>query len=211
MNTLYAQNEKNCILGYMYTEKTFIIPDSLQGISSANINEHLKLYAGYVKHANLIHDHIRELSHDTENNSYEISELYRRFSFEYNGMKNHEYYFEQISDGAIPLDPMSDIAKKITTQFGSYEDWYTSFIELAMTRGVGWAVLWHDRENDTLIQSWVDEQHLGQLNGCQVILVIDMWEHAYVADYLPSGKKQYITDYMKNINWNTIAKRYKKE
>jgi len=59
----------------------------------------------------------------------------------------------------------------------------------ATTRGIGWAVLWYDRADKRLLASWVDEQHLGQLQDCAMILGLDLWEHSYVADYQPSGKK----------------------
>lgn len=189
-----------------YEPKTFTIPP-LQDISQTNIDEHLKLYQGYVKHTNLILDKIHDYSQDPEKYSYELGELYRRFSFEFNGMKNHEYYFEQLSGGTTPLDSASNLAEKITDSFGSYEMFIEQFKKLALTRGIGWAVLSYDRDEDQLIMHWIDEQHLGHLNSNQFIFGIDMWEHAYVADYQPSGKKQYIEDYLAQVNWDHVAKR----
>lgn len=192
-----------------YEPKNLSIP-LLQGISETNINEHLKLYQGYVKNTNLILDKINEYSQDPEKYTYELGELYRRFSFEFNGMKNHEYYFEQLSGGAVPLDPASNLAEKITESFGSYEIFIEQFEKLATTRGIGWAVVSHDRDADRLVMHWIDEQHLGHLNSNQFIFGIDMWEHAYVADYQPSGKKQYINDYLNQVNWSVVAKRVEK-
>jgi Fe-Mn family superoxide dismutase len=189
-----------------YEPKTFTIP-SLQGISQTTIHEHIKLYQGYVKHTNLILDKIHEYSQDAEKYIYELGELYRRFSFEFNGMKNHEYYFEQLSDGSVELDPASLLAQKITESFGSFELFIEQFTTLALTRGVGWAVLSHDRDYDQLVMHWIDEQHLGHLNSNQFIFGIDMWEHAYVTDYQPSGKKQYVQDYLVQVNWNIVANR----
>jgi Fe-Mn family superoxide dismutase len=190
-----------------YTPKTFDIP-SLKGISSKNIEEHLKLYQGYIKNANLILDHIEEFSKDSEKNAYEIGELQRRFSFEYNGMKNHEYYFEQLQGGSLALAADSPLMKKITEQWGSFDAFLTRFKILAMTRGIGWAILFYDMEADRLVTAWVDEQHLGQLNSAKFIFGIDMWEHSYVADYQPSGKRQYIEDYLANVNWSIIERRH---
>lgn len=187
-----------------YTPKTFTIPD-LQGISAKNIEEHLKLYAGYVKHTNLIAEHITAFSanpESAEKYTYELGELQRRFSFEYNGMKNHEYYFGQLEDGAQQPTPGSAFLQKISESFGSWDAFISRMKTIAMTRGIGWAVLYYDRDTEQFITAWIDEQHLGQLNSAQFIFGIDMWEHAFVTDYQPSGKKQYVEDYFANVNWH---------
>lgn len=194
-----------------YEPKTFTIP-TLNGISAKNIEEHIKLYQGYVKHVNLIRDQINNLSQNTSAvdpaiQNYLIGELNRRFSFEYNGMKNHEYYFEQLEGGSVPLDMTSRLGEKITAQFGNFELFIAHMTNLALTRGIGWAVLWYDRDADQLITNWIDEQHLGHLNSAQFIFGIDVWEHAYVADYQPSGKKQYVTDYLTQVNWSVVTAR----
>ncbi len=194
-----------------YEPKSFSIPE-LKGISAKNIEEHVKLYQGYVKHTNLIIDKIAEYTvtpEMTEKYTYELGELQRRFSFEYNGMKNHEYYFQQLEGGATALDPESSLMKKITESFGSFEGFIARMKMIAMTRGIGWAILYRDLDTDQLVTAWVDEQHLGQLNSAQFIFGIDMWEHAYVADYQPSGKKQYVEDYLSQVNWDTVARRVK--
>lgn len=190
-----------------FIEKKFNIPE-LKGISKKNIEEHLGLYSGYVKNANTVLSKITELSADTEKNIYLIGELGRRFSFEYNGIRNHELYFSQLDGGAIAPNTDSNIYKKISLDFGSFENWLVKFKTLAMTRGIGWGMLYHDKETDILMNTWVDEQHLGQLQGLTPILALDMWEHSYVADYNPSGKKKYIEDYLSNINWKVIENRF---
>ena len=180
----------------------------LKGISAKNIEEHLKLYAGYVKNVNTVVEKISELSKDSEKNMYLIGELFRRFSFEYNGMRNHEIYFNSLSNGAKPLKENSELAKSLIETFGSIEIFIAEFKNIAMTRGIGWAVLWYDKKDKRLLASWVDEQHLGQLNGCEMILALDMWEHSYIADYQPSGKKQYVEDFFANLNWEVVEKNF---
>lgn len=191
-----------------FEEKKFNIPE-LKGISSKTIEEHLKLYAGYVKNANLISEKLGEMHTDgIDKHQYEASEIVRRFSFEYNGIRNHEIYFDSLSDGATPISD-GELKKKIEETQGSFETWLTIFKTLAMTRGIGWAVLWYDKKEDRLLNTWVDEQHLGQLQGCTPLLTLDMWEHSFVADYQPSGKKQYIDDFFANLNWNKIEENFK--
>lgn len=193
----------------IFEEKKFIIGD-LVGLSEDSIEEHLKLYAGYVKHANLILSKIEELASDREKNAYAIGELQRRFGFEFCGMRNHEYYFSSLEGGAHELSSEHTLYKKIEEEWGSFDTWMSSFKALALTRGIGWAILYYDTHTNTLINAWIDEQHLGQLTGLTPVLMLDMWEHSFVADYKPSGKKNYVEDFFKNLNWSVIEENYKK-
>ncbi len=190
-----------------FTEKTFNI-GALKGISAKTIEEHLKLYSGYVKFANLIPEKILDLMQDSEKNAYALGEVNRRFGFEYNGMRNHEVYFDSLSDGAKPISPDGELMKSIIYLWGSYENWLAQFKAIALTRGVGWAMLYLDRKEHRLINAWVDEQHLGQLQDCTLVLALDMWEHSFVADYQPSGKKQYVEDFFSNLNWEKVEQNF---
>lgn len=192
-----------------YEAKNWNIP-KLKGISEKNIEEHLKLYQGYVKHANLILEKIEEMKKDAEKNAYALGEIQRRFSFEFNGMRNHEYYFASFEGGAASLSPESPLKKAIEKEFGGWDAWLATFKSIALTRGIGWAMLYYDPAAGNLVHAWVDEQHLGQLNGCYVVLALDMWEHSFVADYQPSGKKQYVEDFFENVNWSVIEKNLEK-
>ncbi len=182
----------------------------LKGISAKNIEEHLKLYAGYVKNFNAIFEKLGELMADPEKNAYVIGELHRRIGFEFNGMRNHEYYFKSLEGGAHPLPADSQFKKAVEKVAGSVENAMMGFKTLAMTRGVGWAMLYFDKQSKQLIPTWVDEQHLGQLNGLSYVLGIDMWEHAYVYDYPTSEKKKYVEAFFENLNWEVIEENFKK-
>jgi len=187
----------------MYKEKIFAIPE-LIGISEKNVHEHIKLYQGYVKNTNMILDTLA----GSDGSDYERAELQRRLSFEFNGMKNHEYYFASLEGGSASLTTGGPLAKKIDEDFGSFDDWMNRIKAIAKTRGIGWAVLGYDAEHDMLVNYWVEEQHWGHLNSVQYIIGIDMWEHAFVADYQPSGKGDYINDYFKNVNWKIVEKNF---
>ena len=178
-----------------YNEKKFNIPD-LKGISRKNIEEHLKLYSGYVKNTNLILQKIEEFGQ-------------HRFSFEWNGMRNHEYYFHSLENGHKELSENSELKKEIAKEFGGFDDWLTRFKSVALTRGVGWAMLYYDSQEKKLLNVWVDEQHLGHLNSCHYIVGIDMWEHAYVYDYPTSEKKKYVEAFFENLNWEVIEKNFR--
>lgn len=189
-----------------FTEQKSSIPP-LKGISQKTIEEHLKLYAGYVKHANLILEKIKELKQDAEKNAYALAEVNRRFGFEFNGMRNHEVYFKSMEGGAKPL-AVSVLRAAIEKHWDSFDAWLAEFKAIALTRGIGWAMLYYDPVSKQLLNAWIDEQHLGQLNGCKTILALDMWEHSYVADYQPSGKKNYIEDFFANLNWSVIEQNF---
>ena len=190
-----------------FEEKQFNIGE-LEGISKTNIEEHLKLYSGYVKHANIIREKIETMSADIEKNSFVINELQRRFSFEFNGMRNHEIYFASLSGATTEINSDAALYQKIEEQWGSFDKWLDLFKQIAKTRGVGWAVLYFDPSSKQLMNGWIDQQHLGQMNAASPILMIDMWEHSFVADYQPSGKGQYIEDFFKNLNWDVVEENY---
>lgn len=192
-----------------YTERKFTIPE-LKGISAKNIEEHLKLYAGYVKHTNLILDQIEELAKDSEKNAYALGELQRRFGFEFDGMRNHEYYFRSLEGSMSQLESDSTLKAAIEKEWSTFDAWLARFKSVALTRGVGWAILYYDHEEKRLLNAWIDEQHLGHLTGLSPVLALDMWEHAFVADYQPSGKKQYVEDFFANLNWSVIEENFKK-
>jgi len=175
-----------------FEENKFNIPE-LKGISKKTIEEHLKLYSGYVNNLNL---------------TLEGKQDIRRLGFEYNGMRNHEVYFAGFEGGSKNLNESSSLKKKIAEDFGSFENWLTEFKTIGLTRGIGWAMLYYDRSADRLLNAWVEEQHLGQLQNCTLILGLDMWEHSFVADYAPSGKKNYIEDFFANINWQVIESNF---
>lgn len=192
----------------MYKEKQFTIPP-LKGISKKNIDEHLKLYAGYVKNTNLILSELATNKSTEIEAQYSASELQRRLSFEFDGMRNHEYYFSSFEGGSSPLSSEGKLYQAIEQQWGSFDGWLTQFKKLAMTRGVGWAILYHDTQSGNLLNAWIEEQHLGHLVGLTPVLALDMWEHAYVYDFPTSEKKNYIEAFFENINWNAIEHNFK--
>ncbi len=122
-------------------------------------------------------------------------------------MRNHEYYFTQFEGAARPMNEESILYKKIVEIWGSYEKWLSEFKTLAMTRGIGWAFLYHDITTGNLINTWVGEQHEGHLTGLKPILALDMWEHSYMLDVAPSEKKKYVEAFFENVNFEVVENR----
>jgi Fe-Mn family superoxide dismutase len=194
----------------VYQEQTFSLPD-LKGISAKQVEAHLGLYTGYVKHVNLVREKIHELEADKEKNAYVIAELRRRFTFEFDGMRMHEYYFEQWEGGATSPSTgsgSSTLIQALTKKYQSWDGFIEHFKAVGMTRGLGWTVLYWDPKGSTPHVIWVGDHELGQLAGLPVILAMDMWEHAYMVDYLPSEKKEYINAFLNNVNWEVVEGRF---
>ena len=191
----------------LFEERKFNIP-KLNGLSEKAIGEHLKLYSGYVKNTNTILAKIEDYAKDSEANAYALGELQRRFGFEFDGMRNHEYYFAHFEGGATALGEKSDFRKAVEAECGDFDLWLNRFKAIALTRGIGWAILYYDRDSKRLLNTWVDEHHLGQLVGLSPILVLDMWEHAYFIDYTPAEKKKYIEAFFANLNWANVEKNF---
>jgi|SRR6185295_5844090 len=193
--------------GDYYTAKKFQIPE-LKGISARNIKEHLELYAGYVKFSNHIVKQIKELPKDSETAAYELTLLQRRFAYEHDGMKNHEAFFEQFEGGRAACSPGGPFLKQVTRDFGTFDAFLACLKGVAMTRGVGWTMLYYCHGSGHLIPQWVDEHHIGLLSGPKLVLALDMWEHAFVYDYATSEKKKYVEAFFENLNWKKVESRF---
>src|SRR3989344_5259033 len=171
----------------MYQEKKFEVPE-LEGISKKSVEEHLGLYAGYVKNFNAISAAIEELLKDSEKNAHAISELVRRKSFEFGGMRLHEYYFPQFEGGAKTLNAESSLAKQLTKEFGSVDVAIKQIKSVGLMRGPGWSILYHDPETGACHIGFSGEQHQGHFVTLPIIVALDVWEHAYILDCAAWGQ-----------------------
>jgi Fe-Mn family superoxide dismutase len=190
-----------------YQAKTFKLP-VLKDISEKQIKVHLALYEGYVKHVNLIMEKIKALKEaDAEGNAYLINELRRRFAFEFDGMRMHEYYFEQFEGGLTSLTTGGALGKVAVEKYGE-QGLIAHIKEVAGSRGIGWIVVYSDPKGGTLHTVFVNDHELGQLAGLPVLLALDLWEHAYMVDYVPAEKKNYIDAFFANLNWSVVEKRF---
>lgn len=191
-----------------YTARTFNLPE-LKGLSKEQIDVHLKLYEGYVKHTNLIMESIKALADDTsEGATYTKNELRRRLGFEFDGMRMHEYYFEQFEGGAEAPTPSAPLADAANEKYGSWDGFIAHIKEVAGTRGIGWVVVYFDPKGRTLHTAWVDDHQLGQLSGLPIMLALDLWEHAFMVDYKPAEKKSYVDAFFENLNWGVVESRF---
>ncbi len=188
-----------------YTARTFALPE-IHGLSPKQLEVHLALYQGYVKHTNLILEKIAALrAENPTENAYLINELRRRLGFEFDGMRMHEHYFEQLEHGATAVHPESTFARLATDKYGSWDGFLAHLKEVAGTRGIGWVVVYRDGE--TLHTAFVNDHELGQLSGLPIMLAIDLWEHAYMVDYVPAEKLTYLNAFLAAVNWSIVESR----
>jgi superoxide dismutase, Fe-Mn family len=192
---------------FQYTAQTFP-SEGYEGLSATQLEQHFKLYQGYVNNTNTVSTKIAELVAKGEINTPEYNELKRRFGFEYSGMRLHEFYFgNMVPGGSTNPVETSAIYRKIVEDFGSWENWEKDFKGTGMMRGIGWAVLYQDPHTKRLQNFWVSDHENGHPAGFLPILVMDVWEHAFTVDYNPTEKAKYVDAFFKNINWSAADER----
>jgi Fe-Mn family superoxide dismutase len=197
-------------LNTVYKARTFDLSD-LTGISNETLAMHFKLYEGYVTNTNVLNEKIAGMMKDGNLDPTMMaafSELRRRYGFEYNGMVLHEYYFENMVKHGTG-DPSKDSAfvKAAEESFGSYEVWKNDFMSTGKMRGVGWAAVYQDPTNGAISNHWINLHETGNVAGYKPILIMDVWEHAFIKDYAPVDRPKYIESFFANINWDVVSNR----
>jgi Fe-Mn family superoxide dismutase len=190
-----------------YTAKDFSKLLGMAGFSETLLKNHFTLYQGYVINTNKLLDTLGQMLKDGKTAIPEFVELKRRLGWEFDGMRLHEYYFENLG-GKAGLPSSGKLAKKLADDFGSYELWEKDFRAAGSMRGIGWAVLYQDSASGKLINFWINEHDQGHPAGCQPLLVLDVFEHAFMLDY-GLKRSDYIEAFFKNIDWPAVAARLK--
>ena len=188
-----------------YTAKDFGALVGMDGFSEALLKNHFTLYQGYVANTNKLSDLLGGMLAEGKTSTPEYAELKRRFGWEWNGMRLHELYFGNLG-GKGALDPASKLGKAVAAEFGSVEKWEADFRAAGAMRGIGWVVLYQDREGGRLFNQWVNEHDVGNPAGAVPVLVMDVFEHAFMVDY---GLKRadYIAAFFRNVNWKAAEAR----
>ncbi len=188
-----------------YTVKDYANLIGMQGFSETLLKNHFTLYQGYVKNTNKLLEDTVQLCKADKTTGPDYGELKRRLGWEFNGMRLHELYFGNLG-GATQLDKSSTLARDLVHQFGSVENWEKDFTATGMMRGIGWAILYQDTTSGRLVNFWINEHDTGHPAGCNPLLIMDVFEHAFITDY-QTKKADYIAAFLKNINWQTVANR----
>lgn len=188
-----------------YNAKDYSKLLGMEGFSETLLKNHFTLYQGYVTNTNKVLDTLDAMLNEGKTGIPEFAELKRRLGWEFNGMRLHEYYFENLG-GKGEINKDGKLGKKMAADFGSYEAWEKDFKATGTMRGIGWAVLYQDITNGRLMNFWINEHDVSHPAGCNPILIMDVFEHAFMIDY---GLKRadYIEAFFRNIDWNTAKAR----
>ncbi len=194
----------------VYRVRQELKPAGLDGLSDALIDQHWKLYEGYVANTNVLNKAVWECLESGEAlNTPPFAELQRRLGFEYNGMVLHESYFGALRRGSREPAAVSAVGGRLQRDFGGLERWRKQLTGIGLMRGIGWGVTCLDPAAGRLMSFWISDHEIGHVAGFIPIVVMDVWEHAYAPDYgvLPAGRAEYIKAYFANLHWDTISER----
>ncbi len=188
-----------------YTAKDYGNLIGMAGFSETILKNHFTLYQGYVANTNKLLDTLGAMLSDGKTGTPEYAELKRRLGWEFNGMRLHELYFENLG-GKAAADPAGRLAKALAAEFGSFEKWEVDFRAAGAMRGIGWVVLYQDAAAGRFVNQWINEHDAGHIAGAAPILVMDVFEHAFMIDY---GLKRadYIAAFFRNVNWKAAEAR----
>ncbi len=192
-----------------YKAKDFSHLLGLEGFSDQLLQNHFKLYEGYVANTNKLIEKIIKLHHDGQMDTPEFAELKRRLGWEFNGMRLHCYYFRNLSKEPTSFDPGSTFGKALVERFGSFQSFEEYFRASSLLRGIGWTILYYDPLGKMFFVSWINEHDVGHPAGCVPLLVLDVFEHAFLTDY-GLARADYVEAFMKAIDWNEVNERFTK-
>lgn len=192
-----------------YEPKHFPRLKGLSGISDGLLQDHIKLYEGYVKNTNELTSQLEAITKEgkAKGTNPAYAEMTRRLGFEYGGMILHEYYFANLAPEPDPLNKSGALGQALASSFGSVETWLEDFKGIASMRGVGWAIAYQNPENKQISNHWVEFHNDGNPPGFKPIVVMDCWEHAFVPDYHPTERAKYIEAYFKNLDYRACEAR----
>ena len=178
----------------------------MPGFSDPLLKNHFELYQGYVKNANAILTELERMTHDQKLDTPAAAELRRRFGWEYDSIRLHEFYFENLTKNPRPLDPGSRMSQRLNEDFGGFENWKKDFEAAGSMRGIGWVVVYHDPLRNRLFNAWINEHDAGHMVACAPVVVLDVFEHAYLLDY-GVKKAGYLEAFFRNLNWDAATQR----
>jgi len=192
-----------------YTVRDSLKPSGLAGISEEQIAQHWKLYEGYVGQTNTLLDELAALRREGKGGTPGYADRRRRLGFEMDGMVLHEYYFGNLRAGAPGPDGGGPLQAALAEAFGSFEAFREDFLKTGGTRSIGWAVLYLDPATGFLNNHFVQVHEDGHVAGFAPLLVLDVWEHAYMVDHGAGGRGDYMKAFWGNVDWPVVEKRFR--
>lgn len=192
-----------------YVSKNYEHLKGINGLSDKLLETHFTLYNGYVTNTNKLSALISSMLKEGKASTPEFAEIKRRFGWEFNGMRLHELYFDQMSKSPSLSNEKSALYKKIVEDFGSFDAFLNEFKSVGAMRGIGWVIMYYDLYHKRLFVTWVNEHDVGHLSSCAPILIMDVFEHAFIMDY-GIKKADYISTFFNVLNYKEIESRFDK-
>lgn len=186
---------------YAYLDLSF--PSGLPGLSAELLADHLALHRGYVDRTNRLLETLATAEREGRSGP-ELREYRRRLGFEFSGMRLHEGYFRMLSATPGAPDPTHPLQNRITEQWGSFDAWWKAFADTCTMPGIGWGALLCDRASGGLCHAFLEDHQNGMPVGMQVVLAVDVWEHAYATDFRPTGRARYLEALRPLLDWRFI-------
>jgi len=190
-----------------YKPKAFAAEGGLTGLSKELVEEHLGLYKGYVNRSNALLKELLAAEKEARANPA-TQELRRRLGFEFSGMRLHELYFEPLRANASSPGLNHPLQKAIAATWGSHAAWWAAFKTTCTMTGIGWGALVQDPLTGRLMNAWFQDHENAIPVGTAPLLVVDVWEHAYVKDYGAAGRAKYVDAVKPLIDWGVVEKRF---
>ena len=190
------------LMDMTYEEKKFNHLIGTPGFSEKLLQAHFKLYSGYVANTNKALDLMKTLEPGTP----AWTEVKRRFGWEFNGMRLHELYFSNMCEHKKTLPETSPLFKLMIKTFGSGQAGHDDFVNTGKMRGIGWVIMAYEPQAKQLLNVWINEHDVGHLSGAVPLLVMDVFEHAYIADY-GIDRAAYIKAFIEAIDWDVVQHR----
>ncbi len=179
--------------------------NALEPVISSKIMElhHDKHHLAYVNGANAAAEKLEKYRNGEL--EIDVKGVMRDFSFNYNGAKLHELFWQNMRPYSENNMPSSGLVEKLKMSFGSFEAFKKEFSDAAkQVEGSGWAVLWKTEEGLEVGQ--LEKHNLLGINGATPLLVLDVWEHAYYLDYM-NDRGKYVESWWKVVNWEDVESR----
>lgn len=192
-----------------YEPKQFPRLKGLSGITDVLLEDHFKLYEGYVKNVNELTSQLEGMAKEGKAKGTDpaYAEITRRLGFEYGGMVLHELYFGNLTPEPDPVSKSGPMADALVKSFGSVDSWLTDFKAIAAMRGVGWAIAYQNPETKIVSNHWITLHNDGHPPGFKPLVVMDCWEHAFIPDYKATERAKYVDAYFKNLDWRACEAR----
>ena len=188
-----------------YEVREELEPRSIGAISSELLDDHFRIYKSFVQHTNSLQAELQAMRSNDQGGSLLYLERAKRISFEANGLILHELFFENLSPQKTEIQ--GELAELLEKSFGSLDAWRGDFNHISKCRGNGWAILFYDPQMEQVLQTFVDSNHLGVPLGWVPLLVLDLWEHAYIRDFGAHGRDSYVMKIFEYLDFNRASER----